>query len=82
MRDNQGRRVLPFGGLTKADVPVEKVLDGAKEAKLETVFVLGFDAEGELYAAASVAAAGEFMVAYEQWKAKLYAGEEPWAGVD
>ena len=46
---------VKFPGLTKAEVPAEDVLQGALEADLEIVIVLGETKDGELYAAGSVA---------------------------
>lgn len=43
--------ILP--GLTRLPIPVDRVLDGAKEFKLTQVLLLGYTPEGKLYAAAS-----------------------------
>lgn len=66
--------VAGFGGLTKLDVPVDKVLDGAASATLEAVFVLGRDADGTLYAASSVADMGDVLIMIEEWKHELFSG--------
>jgi hypothetical protein len=58
--------------LTKADLPVDRVLDGAKD--LESVFVLGRDAEGGLVAASSTGDVGEILLMVEEWKHKLLSG--------
>ena len=44
------------GNFTTEDVPVGQVLDGARQCI--TVLVLGWDAQGELYAASSTADSG------------------------
>ncbi|CAB4164485.1 hypothetical protein UFOVP826_42 [uncultured Caudovirales phage] len=41
--------VVPFPGLTKAWVPPEKVLDGAKEANLSEVLILGYNEDNTLH---------------------------------
>ncbi len=45
--------VVPFTGLTKLDIPVDKILEGAKEANLKTVIVIGEDQNGESFLASS-----------------------------
>lgn len=59
--------------LTKADIPVEQVLDAAKD--LDVVFVLGRDGDGELVAASSTGEVGEILLMVEEWKHKLMAGD-------
>ena len=44
--------------ITKLDVPVSRIIEGAVKAKLETVVVLGYDKDGEEYFASSVADGG------------------------
>lgn len=48
--------VVVLGGFTKLDIPVERVLDGAKD--LESVLVLGWTKSGQLYAASSMGGDG------------------------
>ena len=46
---------------TRLDIPVERVLDAAKDAGIEMVLVLGRTKEGELYMAASTGDAPEIL---------------------
>lgn len=46
-------KVVGFTGTTVNDVPVENVLQGALDADLGSVIVLGWTQEGEFYAAGS-----------------------------
>ena len=53
MNDN----VIPIGGITKLDLPVDRVLESAK-GELEGVVLCGFDNDGELYFASTYADGG------------------------
>lgn len=59
---------------TKGDVPVQKVIDGAADARLEQVFILGRHPNGGLYAAASTGCAGDLLLMVEEWKHELLSG--------
>lgn len=50
MNDNEAN-VIPFNGITKADISVEKVMDGAKH--LAKVIVIGLTEDGEEWFASS-----------------------------
>jgi len=50
--------VAPLGNITKLDLPVARVLEGAKE-KLESVVILGYTKDGEEYFASTMADGGE-----------------------
>lgn len=50
-------KVLPLNNITKLDLPVDRVLEEAKE-KLEGVILLGFDHDGEEYFASTYADGG------------------------
>jgi len=65
MTDN----VIPLGNITRLDIPVDRVLDAAKEDISDRVVVLGWDKDGELYFASSFADGGEVLWLME--KAKL-----------
>lgn len=52
-------QVLPFTGLTKLDMPAEKVLDGAMRASLESAVVVGFTQDGDMHFASSIASSAE-----------------------
>ena len=45
--------VIELDGETTLDIPVERVISGALEKDLETVIVLGWNEEGEMYLASS-----------------------------
>lgn len=61
--------VLPV--ITTLDVPAERILSGAIEAKLETAVVIGRDTEGKFYFASSVADGGDVLWLMEIAKAQL-----------
>ena len=46
--------VVDFTGLTDLDIDPEKVLNGAKEAGLQNLIIVGEDSEGLLYVASSL----------------------------
>ena len=60
--------ILNFNGITRHDIPAERVLDDAKRADLSPCMVLGFTADGEFYFAASMADGGDAMWLMEQAK--------------
>lgn len=56
-------------------VPAGEVLDGALEAGLSEVFILGRRADGRLFVASSTPNTGELLVLIEEWRHKLFAGD-------
>ena len=64
-------KVIPLGMVTRLDLPVERVLDGAKESCPDGVVILGYDADGEPYFASSIADGGEVLWLLEKLKLKL-----------
>jgi len=64
MSDN----VIPLGGVTRLDVPIERICDAAKE-ELENCVIMGWDKDGELYFASSISDGGDVLWIME--KAKL-----------
>lgn len=64
-----------FEGITKLDIPAERVLTGAAKAEINPVLVLGYDADGELYAAASTGDQAQIVHLMELFKHRLLAGE-------
>ena len=66
-------KVLPFHGLTKLDIPVDRILEGAK-GKLDSVVILGYDEAGEEYFASSIADGGEVLWLLERCKQELMGG--------
>lgn len=63
-------KVLPFGGLTKLDIPVDHILEGAK-GKLDSIVILGYDKEENEYFASSIADGGEVLWLLERCKIVL-----------
>ena len=62
--------VIPLGNVTRLDVPVDRILDAAK-GELQSVVVIGWDNEGEFYAASSIADGGEVNWLLDKTKMKL-----------
>jgi len=52
--------------ITKLDIPAHRVLSAAIDAKLESAMVIGWDSDGELYMASSMADGAELL-----WLLKL-----------
>lgn len=57
--------------LTRLDIPVDRVLDAAKESGLESVIVVGRDGNGEFYLASSKANVVEVLWDLEVAKHKI-----------
>ena len=55
-------KVIPFNGITRLDLPPERILQMAIEADLEGVIVIGYTKDGEEYAASSYADGGTVLV--------------------
>jgi len=60
--------VVDFDGATLLDIPPDKILTGALEAKLASCIVIGECANGELYAASSTGSLAEIILALELCK--------------
>ena len=62
--------VVEFHGITKLDLPPDRVLNRAKDADLQSVVTVGWDQEGDLYFASSAADAGEviFLLQRAIWR--------------
>jgi hypothetical protein len=67
--------VVFLGGVTKLDIPVDRVLDAAKH--LESVLVLGWTKDGEFYAGTSNGAAKseETVALAQRFVHKYYTGD-------
>jgi len=61
--------VVVLGVVTTLDIPVERVLEGAKD--LTKVVLVGYDADGEEYFASSFSDGGEAIWLMERAKLKL-----------
>lgn len=62
--------VIPLGGITRLDLPVDRVLEAAKE-QLDSVVILGYDKEGKQYFASTFADGGEVIWLLEMCKKQL-----------
>lgn len=51
--------IIQWSGLTKLDIPVERILGGALKADLQSAVVVGFTQDGDLHFASSVASGAE-----------------------
>ena len=64
-------RIIPLGNVTRLDIPVERILDQAKD-QMDHVVIMGWDKNGELYFASSFADDGEVMWLLEKCKQALF----------
>ena len=62
--------VIPLNNVTKLDLPVDRVLESAKEA-LEGVVIIGYDKDGEHYFASTYSDGGDVLWLLEQCKKAL-----------
>lgn len=53
--------IIIWQGVTKHDLPPERILDAAKDAGLTSVVVMGWDKDGDEYFASSLADGGNVM---------------------
>lgn len=60
-----------WNGVTKLDIPVERILDRAREENLDSAIVLGWDKDGGVFFASSVADGGNVMWLMEWAKRAL-----------
>lgn len=63
--------VVTLNAPTKLDIPVDRVLDGAKDADLDGLFIVGRTKDGELYFASSIADGGDVLWLWEIAKSRL-----------
>lgn len=63
--------IVEFNGITLLDLPVQRILDRASEAKLTTVVVLGYDEDGDEYFASSISDGADVIWIMERAKLKL-----------
>ena len=62
--------VIQLGGVTRLDIPADRVLEGAM-GKLKSVLVIGYDEAGEEYFASSITDGGEVLWLLERCKQEL-----------
>lgn len=65
--------VIEWGGVTRLDLPPERIVRRALEADLSGVVVIGYTAEGAFYFASSYADGGEVVWLLEMAKSELLA---------
>ncbi len=59
---------------TTLPIPVERVLDGARDQNLSLLMVIGRNVDGQLYAASSHGDVGNLLLLMERAKAALLEG--------
>ena len=63
--------VIPLGNVTKLDLPTDRVLEQARGHCSDGVIVIGYDDDGDLYFASSIADGGDVLWLMEQCKLAL-----------
>ena len=63
--------VVKFNGITKLDMPAKVILREAQKHGLESVVLMGYDADGEEYFASSIADGGEVLWLSERLKKRI-----------
>ena len=63
-------KVIPFTGITKLDLPPDRILEAAV-GKMEGVVLIGWDRDGDFVAASSYADGGTVMWLLEKCKQRL-----------
>ncbi len=64
-------KIIHFDGITRLDLPVDRVIQMAKKEKLDEVVIIGFDPEGEFYFSSSKANGGDVLWLLEKAKQML-----------
>lgn len=63
--------VVEFPGITKLDIPAERILRKAIKEKVTEVVICGYDEDGEMFIASSIASGPEVMWLLEVGKMRL-----------
>lgn len=63
--------IITWNGITRLDLPAERVIAEALGASLDEVVIIGFDQDGEFYFASNKADAGTVLYHLEMAKMKL-----------
>ena len=63
--------IVDFPGVTRLDIPAERVLEWASKKDLKSVVVMGYTEDGDEYFASSIADGGEVVWLIERAKLKL-----------
>lgn len=64
-------KVTILNTLTKLDLPATRILEAAIEEELESVLVVGWTKEKEIYTASSLADGGDILWLIEKFKQRL-----------
>jgi hypothetical protein len=72
--DNTHDNIVYLNVSTHEDISPNRVLDNAPRT-LSSVFVLGWDADGEMYAKSSATSAEELLYLIERFKFGLFRGD-------
>lgn len=67
--------VVDAGIITTLDIPPKRIIEGAVNADLETVIILGYDKDGEEYFASSTGTTGTILLLMERFKLQLLSDE-------
>ena len=67
MADN----IIPLGNITRLNIPTDRVLDECKGHCSEGVVIAGWDDDGQLYFASSIADGGDVLWLLEKTKQAL-----------
>ena len=67
-------KVIPLGNITKLDLPPDRILESTK-GKMQSVLLMGWDKNGDLYFASSIADGGEILWLMEHAKIQLLTQE-------
>ena len=62
--------VITFSGITKLDMPPDRILEDAK-GRLDSVVVIGYDTDGDEFFASSIADGADTLWLLERLKMKL-----------
>ena len=68
--------IVNFGGVTRLDLPTDTILEQAKGRCTDGALVIGYDEDGHMYFASSMADGGEALWLLEQCKLALLTGGE------
>lgn len=74
--------VVVLDMVTRLDIPAERVLQAALDAGLQSVVVVGYDADGEEYFASSFADGGDALWLLQRGSHKLLSMPEKMGGND
>lgn len=69
----KSKNVIKFPGGTTLGIPVDAVLDSARDAELVDIIIVGWEKDnGDLYASASFSDAGDLIWLWEMFKVYLF----------